>query len=127
MLIEPNTRIIAPGPSTRLRPLSTGSWPVIAWPRSKKGQSDARYREARPVRRSGLGRFDRADARRLHPDPEQIARLRPGMGIARPHGRSGRDVRALGPRTAPRPAGRDARNRAAAGAHAADPDRGPGQ
>src|SRR5205823_14396662 len=37
MLIEPNTRIIAPGPSAGLRPLSTGSRPVIAWPRSKKG------------------------------------------------------------------------------------------
>ena len=79
----------------------------------------------RTLRRRGLGGLDRPRARRVHPHPQQVSRLRPRLGRARLHGRRRHPHRALVPGAGhPRD---DARGGQARGPHAAGLHRGPGR
>ena len=57
----------------------------------------AARRRAHRLRRRPLGHHRRPTAARLHRDPERVARLRPGLGRARPHADCGHPPRGVGP------------------------------
>ena len=66
------------GDADHRRPTRTGRTPPIDTTRLKT------------VRRPRLGPLDRPGARRVHPDPEQVAAVRSGVARSRPHGARGR-------------------------------------
>src|SRR5579872_5904947 len=80
--------------------------------------------EAEAIRGRMLDRRDRPDPGRVHPDSEQIAVLRSRLGGAWPYGQGRGAVREVGAQEDRGPRGRNPRGRAAAPAHARDPDRG---